>query len=116
MTTSTPSQNKNLRAYLFGDETGQHFEVVAASFDEGCANALDAFKHAPNMRGVLRFQGIRHSLPGITSSPLRRTAITVVCDGWTFPRHARVILEPGDLTQPVSSGMCAECQRRMEEQ
>ena len=42
--------------------------------------------------------------------------LTTVCDGWTNPRHARVVLVQGDDSQPLSHGMCAECQRRMEEQ
>lgn len=34
--------------------------------------------------------------------------LTVVCDGWTQPRHARKVLRRGD-SKYVSHGMCDEC-------
>ena len=39
----------------------------------------------------------------------------VVCDGWTNPRHPRVVLRDGDPAR-VSHGMCEACKRAMEEQ
>ncbi len=42
-------------------------------------------------------------------------ALTVVCNGWTEPRHAPVILKHGD-PERVSHGMCQACVKAMEEQ
>lgn len=39
-------------------------------------------------------------------------ALTVVCDGWTEPRHARVVLTAGDPEQ-ISHGMCDDCSRQL---
>lgn len=39
-------------------------------------------------------------------------AVTVVCDGWTEPRHARIILKQS-TSELVSHGMCAECDEEM---
>lgn len=39
---------------------------------------------------------------------------TVVCDGWTEPRHPRIVLKFGSLQ--VSNGMCEACQREMEKE
>ncbi len=36
-------------------------------------------------------------------------ALTVVCDGWTEPRHGRKVLKAGDPDR-VSHGMCPDCQ------
>lgn len=42
--------------------------------------------------------------------------ILTVCDGWTEPKHARIILEDGDPAQPISHGMCATCSAAMQAQ
>lgn len=36
----------------------------------------------------------------------------VVCDGWTEPKHPRIVLSIGDPTR-VSHGMCATCEQAM---
>lgn len=41
--------------------------------------------------------------------------ITVVCDGWTEPRHPRVVIKQGN-PRVISHGMCAECQRALDEE
>lgn len=38
-----------------------------------------------------------------------------VCDGWTEPRHARIVLKDGDPSR-VSNGMCPACERAMKAQ
>lgn len=36
----------------------------------------------------------------------------VVCDGWTEPRHPRIILKDGDPTR-TSHGMCEACEQQL---
>ncbi len=39
--------------------------------------------------------------------------MTIVCDGWTNPRHPRIILKQGG-PGPVSHGMCPACAKAMQ--
>lgn len=48
----------------------------------------------------------------VESLPRRAYSMMVVCDGWTEPRHARIVLRDGDPAR-VSHGMCAECEEKM---
>lgn len=38
--------------------------------------------------------------------------LMVVCDGWTEPRHPRVVLKAGDPEQ-ISHGMCKACHEQI---
>ena len=36
-----------------------------------------------------------------------------VCDGWTSPPHARIVLSGTDDGSPVSNGLCKACEAAM---
>jgi hypothetical protein len=63
--------DQNLRGYLFGDERGRHFCVVAAAFDEAVAAAVEVLRARGGRWSLPRYQGLSWSLPGVYAHALR---------------------------------------------
>lgn len=62
---------KNLTVYLFNDERGRHFEVIAPDFSAAVMNAIVALAQVSDYRfRCPRYGGISGSLPGVTQHPL----------------------------------------------